>query len=438
MKHLTLSIFILAFVQLTWAQEQKYNIVFKPTEVLMGEKQKSDINFVASHLMDGETIMFYPLAYDSIYDRYTFSNNAKLQAAALAEYASSIGFQMQGMPRNFPSPYSGLSVGVILKYMRPIDPNAVAALKPRLNGLFPEKPSQFFLINPLKDTIIIGNEGTILYFKAGCLLSNKKVQIELKEFYVLGDYIKSGLPTVSNGQMLQTGGSMYLNAHENDAAKKQVKIDPKIGLGVDFTLGKSDNDMQVFIKDPRSPNELNWILPSKRTVRESWEMTETVLDAEGNVISETTYKSKEEWEKHLKEEKLKKIERDKKAAIKAETSSKMDGKLQVYDLGYINCDKFYDEPTMPLFVSIDEKFTAEYYLVYTDIRGVMKGDVSGPKVGFGSIAKNREAYLIGVSYVDKQAYYFKCSIGVGGKLTQKVALKPVEEKFLNQELALLK
>ena len=115
----------------------------------------------------------------------------------------------------------------------------------------------------------------------------------------------------------------------------------------------------------------------------------------------------EEWEKHLKEEKLKKIERDKKAAIKAETSSKMDGKLQVYDLGYINCDKFYDEPTMPLFVSIDEKFTAEYYLVYTDIRGVMKGDVSGPKVGFGSIAKNREAYLIGVSYVDKQAYYFK-------------------------------
>ena len=317
MKQLTLGIFLLAFVQLTWGQEQKYNIVFKPAEVLMGEKQKADINFVASHLMEGETILFYPLAYDSIYDRYTFSNNAKLQATALAEYAISIGFQVQGFPRNFPSPYSGLSVGVILKYVKPIDPNAVAALKPRLNGLFPEKPSQFFLINPLKDTIIIGNEGTILYLKAGCLLSNKKVQVELKEFYVLGDYIKSGLPTVSNGQMLQTGGSIYLNARENDAAKKQVKINPKVGVGVDFTLGKTDDNMQVFIKDPRTPNELNWILPSKRTVRESWEITETVLDAEGNVISETTYKSKEEWEKHLKEEKQKKIRARKKGGYKS-------------------------------------------------------------------------------------------------------------------------
>lgn len=116
----------------------------------------------------------------------------------------------------------------------------------------------------------------------------------------------------------------------------------------------------------------------------------------------------------------------------------MNSKLQVYDLGYINCDKFYNEPTMPLMVAIDDKFTAEYYLVYTDIRGVMKGDVSGMKVAFGSIAQNREAVLIAVSYVDKQAYYFKCTIGAGGKLTQKVALKPVEEKFLNQELALLK
>jgi hypothetical protein len=438
MKQLTLGIFLLAFVQLTWAQEQKYNIVFKPAEVLMGEKQKTDINFVASHLMEGETIMFYPLAYDSIYDRYTFSNNAKLQATALAEYASSIGFQVQGFPRNFPSPYSGLSVGVILKYIKPIDPNALAALKPRLNGLFPEKHSQFFLINPLKDTIIIGNEGTILYLKAGCLLSNKKVQVELKEFYVLGDYIKSGLPTVSNGKILQTGGSIYLNARENDTEKKQVKIDPNKGVGVDFTLGKTDDNMQVFIKDPRTPNELNWILPAKRTVRESWEITETVLDTEGNVISETKYKSKEEWEQHLREEKKKKLEQEKKAAIKAETNNKMNSKLQVYNLGYINCDKFYDEPTMPLVVSADLTYTAEYYLVYSDIRGVMKGEVNGSKVHFGSVAQSRDAILIAVSYVDKQPYYFKCSIGAGGKITQKVALKPVDEKFLNQELALLK
>ncbi|MFM6983870.1 MAG: hypothetical protein ACKOXF_07040 [Chitinophagaceae bacterium] len=86
-----------------------------------------------------------------------------------------------------------MSVGVGLRFIK--TPLASANF-----GLFPEKPSQFFVIDPLKDTLIIGKEGTRLLFKKGSLMSTKKVQIELKEFYQLGDYIKSGLATVSNGK----------------------------------------------------------------------------------------------------------------------------------------------------------------------------------------------------------------------------------------------
>ncbi|MFM6983869.1 MAG: hypothetical protein ACKOXF_07035 [Chitinophagaceae bacterium] len=239
-------------------------------------------------------------------------------------------------------------------------------------------------------------------------------------------------------KMLQTGGSLYLNATENDASKKTVKIQPQIGVQVDFTIGKSDTSMQVFIKDPAKPNQLNWILPNRRVSKTSWEITETVLDADGNIVSEETFHSKEAWDKHLEEKEKERKAIAKAAEIKAETSKKMDSKLKIYDLGYINCDKFYDEPTMPLIVTADNKYNAQYYLVYTDIRGVMKGEPNAGSVHFGSVAKNREAILIAVSIVDKQSYFFKCKLGAGGKLEQKIALNPVDENLLNQELAVLK
>ena len=431
MKKNCLILLCLLFITTAHAQDNKYNIVFKPDQTTLEESQKNEINFIASRLMEGESIMLYPLAYDSIMDIYKFTASSKIQAQAIADYATSIGFQTTGFPRNFPSGYSGMSVGVGLRFNK--TPLASANF-----GLFPEKPSQFFVINPLKDTMIIGNEGTKLLFKAGSLLSTKKVQIELKEFYQLGDYIKSGLPTVSNGQMLQTGGSIYLNATENDAPKKTVGINQNLGIQADFTLGKNDTSMQVFIKDPAKPNQLNWILPNRRIKKSTYEVTETVLDAEGMVISEETFHSKEEWDKHLADKEKKRKEAEKAEAIKAETAQKMDSKLKIYNLGYINCDKFYSEPTIPLMVSADNKYNAQYYVVYTDIRGVMKGETNSGSVNFGSIAKNREALLIAISIVDKQAYFFKCKIGLGGKLEKKVALNPIEDNILNQELSVLK
>jgi hypothetical protein len=423
------------------AQEQKYNIYFEPGQKTMADKQKKSINEIAAQLTEGTNVIFYPLAYDSINDIYRYTANAREQASAIAAYAATVGFELKGIPRNFPSSYSGLSYSVIMKYSKPAVPGdkpGLAQLPKGIKDHYPEKPSQYFLIDPLRDTMIVGNEGTKLLFKGGSLLSNKKVQIELKEFYRLEDYIKSGLPTVSNGVMIQTGGSIYLNARENDAGKRQVPINPQVGVGVDFTLGKTDTAMQIFIKDPRSPNQLNWILPPKTTKRESFKATEIVYGPDNEIISKKQFNSKEEWEQHLKDEEEKEKEIQKKAAIRQETNNKMDSKLQIYNLGYINCDKFYNEPLMVLTVPADQKVSAEYYLVYTDIRGVMKGEVNGQSVNFSSVAKNRRAVLIAVCFIDKQAYYFKGMVGPGGKLESKVALLPVEESFLNQQLALLK
>ncbi len=46
--------------------------------------------------------------------------------------------------------------------------------------------------------------------------------------------------------------------------------------------------------------------------------------------------------------------------------------------------------------------------------------------------------FLGMCFVGQKAYYFKSSVAPRGKLNNKIALAPVEESFLNQQLALLK
>ncbi len=432
----------LLFSQVYGQSSNSFLVVFNPDQTSMGDAQKKSVDDAAAKLKNGATATFLPLAYDSIYDLYRFTSKAKEQAQAIADYASTRGFSLIGMPRNFPSSFSGLSVGVNMKYTAPSiaeQTQITPAQNPTsLNSFYPDKPSQFFIINPLRDTIIIGKEGTMLHFPAGSMLSKKPVEIELKEFYSFTDYLKNGLTTSSNGQLLITGGSIYLNAKENEGAKKQVGINQEIGVGVDFTLGKTDTAMQIFIKDPRVKDEVNWILPKTRTYRETWSMTEIVYGPGGTIISKKTYNSKEEWEKHLKEEADKKALEAKKNQERELTELKMISKLQIYDLGFINCDKFYNEPVMDINFVADSLYGAEYYLVYTDIRGVLKGKVNNNIVRFSSISKSKSAVLIAVCIVDKQPYFFKCTVGANGKISSKIVLAPVTETYLDQQLAILK
>ncbi|MEI7596772.1 MAG: hypothetical protein WCK02_13560 [Bacteroidota bacterium] len=430
MKKLILVLLVIASVNNAIAQKVRYNLLFKPEQTKLTETQKNEIAELIENIADGELITIYPLTNDTIFQRLVFAKNAKIQALEIAKYAESIGFKTMGTPSNFPSSYKGLSVSVSLKYYKQQEEPTLAGSM--LKNHYPDKPSQFFVIDPTKDTLITGNEGTKLFFGAGSLMSKEKVQIELKEFYTMSDYLKSDLPTISNGEMIQTGGVIYLNATQESNSKQQVKINPDKGVDVDFTIGKADPDMQVFIKDTRSPNSMNWVLPPQTKI--IWEMTETTLDTKGNIISEKKFNSKAEWEAHLKAE-----ENEKKQEIeRQEARVKFQSKLNIVNLGFINCDKFFNEPMIQYEIAIDAKIKADYYLVYKDVRGVMCAQIENNKAVFGSVPSNKQAILIAVAIIDKQAYYFESPITANSKIFPKVELKPVDESYLNKQLALLK
>ena len=398
------------------AQGLIHNLVFKSNQIELTEELKTEILNLRYRAKSGKRISIFPVVYDSIFDRYVYTSVAEKQALAISDYAQTIGFEFKGIPKNFPSAYKGRSVCVILGLKKLTDT--------KIFSFFPEKPSQFFIIDPRKDTVLIGNEGTKLYFNAGCLSTPNQVKVELKEYYTLGDYIKYNMPTVTNGEMIQTGGVIYLNATEEADPKKQVQIKSGIGVGVEFT-NNDDPDMQLFIQDPNSNNDLNWVLPTER--KDDWQMTETVFDENNNIVSKETFYSKDDWDNYLANEKQKK-----------EISQKAQSILNTNNFGLLNCDKFIDVPTLPIEFTSDLNVYAKYYLVFTGIRGVIDGRGIQDKVVFDNTPINSEATLIAIAFKGKQAYYYNKKINTSGEKGFNIQLSPVSEVFINQQLDLLK
>jgi hypothetical protein len=425
MQTTTLAALALAVTVNATAQSARHNLLFKQGQTKISSEQERQLTELAASLDDGDRVTVYPLTYDSVFDRLVYSTIARQQAAEIVSFTESIGFEHQGTPINFPSAYSGISVGVIIKYERPdfnvwIEPKSVNTLR----GQSPPKTAQYFVIDPKRDTVITGDEGTKLLFEAGSLLSNEPVRIELREFYALGDLMKNDLPTVSNGRMIQTAGSIYLNATKNADSNTPVKLNQNKGVGIQFSAA-TDPGMQIFVKDPLS-RETNWILPEDRPA-EDWQMTWTLLDPDGSIVDQQTFMSREAWEQHLK---------NREADAKADEVSR--DQLRAYGFGFINCDKFYDAPMVSLALPVDRSTLADHYLVYKNVRGVVKGALHRGEVDFGSVPANIPALLIAVSFFEGQAYYFESTITAGSDEQPVIDLQPVEHAFVYQQLALLK
>lgn len=250
--------------------------------------------------------------------------------------------------------------------------------------------------------------------------------------------------------MIETGGVIYLNAKENNATQKQVAINPALGVQVDFTKDDGKADMQIFIKDPKATQQTNWILPKRST--EDWQMTETNYDNNGNIVSTKTYHSKAEWEVRLKE---REAEAKKQAAIAQQKANKKveevknvaanthqnlaDAFLQVNQFGLINCDRFMNEKTVPIAFNIDPKYQAKYYMVFSDIRSMVNGDiVNNQVVNFNDMPYKRKATIIAIGYINKQAYFYSNEIIIGTVFNTKIVLNPVEETYINEQLELIK
>lgn len=84
--------------------------------------------------------------------------------------------------------------------------------------------------------------------------------------------------------------------------------------------------------------------------------------------------------------------------------------LQVAELGWINCDRFYEvTPKVNLMVNVDggtEKEFARVFVVFKDIKSVMGGNqVDYSSHSFSNLPGGKKAYAVAISYLDNEPYF---------------------------------
>lgn len=135
-----------------------------------------------------------------------------------------------------------------------------------LRGLYAQTAptSEFHQLDPKKDHLIQGSQGTVLHIPKDAFVGESgesvsgMVQVEIKEVYDKAEYVKGNLPTVSNGRQLVSGGVIYVDA---TAAGRRLKLDRDKEIYVEFAdqRGVNTRDMELWHGEYNERGEMNWV-----------------------------------------------------------------------------------------------------------------------------------------------------------------------------------
>ncbi len=109
------------------------------------------------------------------------------------------------------------------------------------------KPAQTFLINPKRDTILIGKEGTQVFIRANSFAmkdQNTPIEIKLTEFYKKSDFLLNNLSTsTTTDELLESGGTIDIQA---SSGNEQLNLKQGASLQVLFKDKKADDGMEAY------------------------------------------------------------------------------------------------------------------------------------------------------------------------------------------------
>lgn len=108
-----------------------------------------------------------------------------------------------------------------------------------------------------KDTLLRTKRGAVINIPKGALQSSSTtVKLEIKEAYHISEMIRAGLTTRSNGQLLSSGGMIYINAAEGSSVKIAQPL--QVSIPSNFI----NNDMQLFKGEVDASGNMNWANPT--------------------------------------------------------------------------------------------------------------------------------------------------------------------------------
>lgn len=141
-----------------------------------------------------------------------------------------------------------------------------ALLKPvkNVDTSFKKAPENF-KINIQKDTLLVCKEGTKLKIKANSFvdikgnLINGTIDLNITEYYKLSDMLLANLSTTSNGEQLETGGMLFIEAKQDETNLKLVE---NSSIEISFPTANKQDGMRMFSGEWKN-NIIDWQLQKK-------------------------------------------------------------------------------------------------------------------------------------------------------------------------------
>jgi hypothetical protein len=285
-----------------------------------------------------------------------------------------------------------------------------------------EKPQQLTARSD-KATTVRGAKGTVIYVDPNRLETidgsplGHNIQIELLEMTDNSSMLLNNTQTVSNGQILVTGGAYYLNMTSDG---KQLKINQGKGLDIEFPK-LTENEMSIFYGQRDSLGQMNWVQAEQNFKSKDLEAPKNPKSkkiAEKETKSEIElilgYIENKEVEEPLTQEEINEYEiqrREFKAASKTYES------IELMNFGWINCDRFWDDPSpktnIHLLVNDDSLSGARIYAIFSDIKSIMTAFYwRGMKdiVSLNDIPIGKELTIIAISAKGETPFVFETTI----------------------------
>lgn len=303
-----------------------------------------------------------------------------------------------------------------------------------------EEPSQTFTVSASKSAQIKGKKGTIISVTPSDLETvdgkpvDKNIQIELKELTNQQQLLRTNTQTVSDGQLLVSGGAYYINMTSNG---QQLKL--KNGKSLSVVFPKLTNkEMALFYGQRDSLGQINWQKANeiftarqeqkqpqadvtKKTVKKKSDI-DAIFDY---IESGDTTTTQEEREQYAKRERNFRVEQ------------KLYEAVNLQSFGWINVDRFLEvDNRTEFFVKIspsDSVVNANVYLVFKDINSVIQqyyyqGTAKDNTVKFEGLPVGYKTRLLAYTVKDEKAYAFASDVTISENQKLDIAFKQVTER----------
>lgn len=234
-----------------------------------------------------------------------------------------------------------------------------------------DNTSQLFNIPSNKVSIVKGKNGTILYIDPSDLILengneiNESLTVELKELTNTTDLLKANSQTVSNGQLLESGGAYFINIKSGN---NNVILKKGENLKAEFPKLKSEK-MDIFYGQKDSLGNVNWIRSEQTLKKKQAKAVESKKDE----LKSDKYDDINDILNYVDGEDKPKLSQETKKQLLIE--EKVYEAINLTNLGWINVDRFLKiENKTNLKFEFNPKDSiagAIIYLIFSDINSLI-------------------------------------------------------------------